>query len=50
MNECETASCDVMVVPDNTSTTEQLQSKSHFSEENVKCCQILLGKEEDQRR
>jgi hypothetical protein len=35
MNECETASCDVMVVPDNTSTTEQLQSKSHFSEENV---------------
>jgi hypothetical protein len=35
MNECEALSCDVMTVPDNTSSTKQLQSKSHFSEENV---------------
>ncbi len=35
MNECEAASCDVMTVPGNTSTTKQLQSKSHFNEENV---------------
>jgi transaldolase len=29
MNECEAASCDVMTVPDNTSSTKQLQSKSN---------------------